>query len=135
MTSTQTEFTATVIRLERAIKQFKGVRLINRILIGVVAALAVVLALAIGAILSNRRTVNDVKANSRDDLVRACQTLNAASRGTRESFERQVASFAKIIPPTPAGADALAELRTDVPANNDNDCNADGTLDAADYPA
>lgn len=98
---------------------------------GVVAVLFV--AVAWGAV-ANRHTVNDVKANRRDDVVRACQVVNRANQITREAFAKQADIFAKVIPPTPSGLDALAQLRGAVPEDHDQDCNGNGTRDAGDYP-
>lgn len=121
-------------RQEQLAADFRGLRRVHRILIGVVGVLGVVIVLAVVAIIGNNQTVHDVKANARDDVVRACQTLNGADRANREAFTAQADIFAKLIPPTQAGLDALAQLRSAVPANHDRDCDGDGELDAADYP-
>lgn len=135
MSSVQTDLIATLMRQERAVKQLRWLRPAVWILVGLVPLLVVAVIVGAFLIAGNRRLTNDVSDNARGDLIRACQIVNRANQITRESFSKQADTFAKIIPPTPAGLDALAQLRSAVPQDQDHDCDANGIVDGDDYPA
>lgn len=122
----------TLATLQDELGRLRRKFMVQRIMMGVLAVLVVAGGLLI---VSNRNLTNNVSANTKGDVVRACQTVNRANQITREAFDAQADIFAKIIPPTPAGLDALAQLREAVPEDKDHDCNADGTVDTADYPS
>lgn len=66
-----------------------------------------------------------------------CRVRNSAARGNRDRFAHFYDALGKLFP-SDAGQKFVADLRAAAPIpdpkDEDIDCNADGTLDAADYP-
>jgi hypothetical protein len=125
-------------RVEALAARNRRQRWVLALLGAVVAGLTVVT--LVGALAL--RDLHDLTARQHADTVaaavNACRIRNGANRGSRDRFAHFYDALDTLFPDA-QGKQFVDSLRAAAPIprpeDEDIDCNADGTLDAADYPA
>jgi hypothetical protein len=125
-------------RVEKLARDNRRQRVMLAVLAVVVAVLTVITVIGSVAL----HDLHDLTARQHADTVaaslNACRIRNAASRGNRDRFAHFYDALDSLFP-SPQGKQFVADLRAAAPIpdpkDEDIDCNADGTLDASDYPA